>query len=150
MNYAGKTVSATSTPMNTLADIPDDELHWSFARSGGPGGQNVNKVSSKVLLRWHPATSVALTEEVRQRLLEILRPRLTTEGDLLITSQKTRDQPKNIEDCKQKLTELLQQARQRPKVRKPTKPSRASKVRRVEEKRRQSGRKANRRYQGGE
>jgi ribosome-associated protein len=136
--------------MNTLADIPDDELHWSFARSGGPGGQNVNKVSSKVLLRWHPGRSKALSEEVRARLLEIVQSRLTTEGDLLITSQKFRDQPKNIEDCKQKLVELLRQARQRPKVRKPTKPSRASKVRRVEEKRRQSSRKANRQYRGGE
>jgi ribosome-associated protein len=136
--------------MNTLADIPDDELHWSFARSGGPGGQNVNKVSSKVLLRWHPGSSKGLSEEVRTRLLEIVRTRLTNEGDLLITSQKTRDQPKNIEDCKEKLTELLRQARQRPKVRKPTKPSRASKVRRVEAKRRQSGRKANRRVRGEE
>ena len=140
----------TRLPMNTLADIPEDELHWSFARSGGPGGQNVNKVSSKVLLRWHPGSSKGLSEEVRARLLEIVRPRLTNEGDLLITSQKSRDQPKNIEDCKEKLAELLRQARQRPKVRKPTKPSRASKVRRVEAKRRQAGRKANRRVRGEE
>src|SRR5262249_23483832 len=136
--------------MNTLADIPEEELHWSFARSGGPGGQNVNKVSSKVLLRWHPGSSKGLTDDVRSRLVEIVRTRLTNEGDLLITSQQSRDQPKNIDDCREKLAELPRQAAIPPRVRKKTKISRAAKHRRVEEKRRQSNRKEQRRYRGGE
>ena len=122
--------------------IPDNELELSFARSGGPGGQNVNKVSSKVLLRWNPAQSVGLAPDVKVLVLEMLRPRLTKEGDLLVVSQLTRDQGRNLEDCLEKLRELLLQALHRPKPRRPTKPTRGAHRRRLKEKRRRSETKA--------
>ena len=118
--------------------IPDAELELAFARSGGPGGQNVNKVSSKVLLRWNPARSVALPADLKGRLLEMLRARLTKEGDLLIVSQLTRDQGRNVEDCYEKLRALILQALHRPPPRRPTKPTRGSHRRRLNEKRRRS------------
>jgi ribosome-associated protein len=130
--------------------IPDDELAWTFARSGGPGGQNVNKVSSKVLLRWNPAASVALPADVKGRLLAQQRHRLTNEGDLLITSQKTRDQAKNIADCEMKLVQLVVQALRPPKVRRPTKPTRGSQRRRVADKQHRGRVKAGRKAPGRE
>jgi ribosome-associated protein len=122
--------------------IPDSELELSFARSGGPGGQNVNKVSSKVLLRWRPANSAALSPELKFRLLEMLRGRLTKEGDLLIVSQRHRDQPRNIEDCQEKLRALILAGIRRPTIRRPTKPTRGAKERRHQQKRRRSQTKA--------
>jgi ribosome-associated protein len=110
--------------------IPDEEFELSFARAGGPGGQNVNKVSSKVLLRWRPAHSASLPEEVKARFLAQQRHRLTKEGELLITSQRSRDQAKNIEDCLEKLRELVLRALHPPKPRRPTKPTKASRERR--------------------
>ena len=122
--------------------IPDGELELAFARSGGPGGQNVNKVSSKVLLRWNPARSVALPADLKGRLLDMLRSRLTKEGDLLLVSQLTRDQGRNLEDCRAKLRTLVLQALHRPPPRRPTKPTRGSHRRRLHEKRRRSETKA--------
>jgi ribosome-associated protein len=125
--------------------IPAGELSIQFARSGGPGGQNVNKVSSKVDLRWHPATSAALTEHDRAWLLERLRSRLTTEGELIVTSTATRDQLKNRDDAAKKLALIVRTALERPKPRKETKPSRGAKRRRVADKRHHSEIKRNRR-----
>jgi ribosome-associated protein len=125
--------------------IPDDELDFTFARSGGPGGQNVNKVSSKVHLRWNPAASSSLPEDVKQRLLAQQRHRLTKEGDLLITSQLTRDQGKNVEDCLAKLRELIAVALHPPKKRHKTKPTRGSKERRLQAKKLHARRKEGRR-----
>lgn len=118
--------------------IPGGELAIAFARSGGPGGQNVNKVSSKVELRWNPATSAALTEDDRAWLLQRLHSRLTTDGTLIVTSTATRDQLQNRDDATHKLAELVRAALARPKPRKPTKPSRAAKRRRVAAKRHHS------------
>src|SRR5579872_5377604 len=81
--------------INDRIVLPLSELQWDFARSGGPGGQNVNKVNSKALLRWNPVTSPSLPEPVRARLLKAIGSRLTGEGELLITSQETRDQARN-------------------------------------------------------
>ena len=125
--------------------IPAGELSIQFARSGGPGGQNVNKVSSKVDLRWHPASSSALTEHDRAYLLERLRSRLTTEGELIVTSTATRDQLKNRDDAAKKLALIVRTALERPKPRKETKPSRGAKRRRVADKRHHSEIKRNRR-----
>jgi len=125
--------------------IPAGELSIQFARSGGPGGQNVNKVSSKVDLRWHPASSGALTEHDRAYLLERLRSRLTTEGELIVTSTATRDQLKNRDDAAKKLALIVRTALERPKPRKETKPSRGAKRRRVADKRHHSEIKRNRR-----
>ncbi len=118
--------------------IPDDEIRFEYARSGGPGGQNVNKVASKATLRWTPATSPSLPPAVRDRLLAAVGSKLTTEGELLITSQKTRDQGRNVDDCLDKLRLLVLSASKPPKVRRATKPTLGSKVRRVESKSRRS------------
>lgn len=125
--------------------IPAGELSIAFARSGGPGGQNVNKVSSKVDLRWNPATSAALTADDRALLLEKLSNRLTTEGELIVTSTLTRDQVKNRDDAASKLALIVRAALFRPKARRATKPSKASKRRRVEAKRHRAQIKRNRR-----
>jgi ribosome-associated protein len=124
--------------------IPSGELSIAFARSGGSGGQNVNKVSSKVDLRWNPTTSMALTHDDRALLLERLRSRLTTDGTLIVTSTLTRDQIKNREDAMSKLTLIVRTALARQKPRKPTKPSKGAKRRRVADKRHKSEIKRNR------
>ncbi len=83
--------------------IPLREFQFTFARSGGPGGQNVNKVSSKATLRWPVLQSLSLPGPVRTRLLEKIGPRLTATGDLLVTSQRFRDAGRNVADCLEKL-----------------------------------------------
>jgi ribosome-associated protein len=130
--------------------IPEDELTFTFARAGGPGGQNVNKVSSKVLLRWQPAATSQLPEDVLRRLLAQQRRRLTREGELLITSQRFRDQGKNKEDCLQKLRELVLAALHAPRVRKKSRPTRASHERRLQEKRHRTQAKTRRQRPGRE
>jgi ribosome-associated protein len=115
--------------------IPASELSIAFARSGGPGGQNVNKVSSKVDLRWNPRTSTALNEYDRAWLLQKLRSRLTTDGTLIVTSTATRDQIANREDAIEKLAAIVRAALERPKFRKPTQVTRGAKRRRVADKR---------------
>jgi ribosome-associated protein len=125
--------------------IPAGELSLSFARSGGPGGQNVNKVSSKVELRWNPRTSTALTDDYRALLLDRLASKLTNDGTLIITSTLTRDQLKNRDDAQAKLALIVRSALHRDKPRRATKPTRASKRRRVAEKRHRSEIKRNRR-----
>ena len=128
--------------------IPAGELEVSFARSGGPGGQNVNKVSSKVDLRWNPATSAALGEADRAWVLQKLRSRLTGDGTLIVTSTATRDQIANRADAMSKLALIVAAALDRPRPRKPTRPSRGAKRRRLAEKRRHADKKANRRAGG--
>ena len=125
--------------------IPAGELELSFARSGGPGGQNVNKVSSKVDLRWNPVTSTALGEADRAWMLQKLRSRLTSDGTLIVTSTATRDQIANRADAMSKLALIVAAALDRPKPRKPTKPSKGAKRRRVADKRHHAEKKANRR-----
>jgi ribosome-associated protein len=125
--------------------IPDDEFHWSFVRAGGPGGQNVNKVASKAVLRWDVVASPSLPEEVKQRLRAQQGGRLTAEGELILTSQRFRDQDRNRQDCLEKLRELVLRATVRPKVRRPTKPTRGSREARLQEKRRRAGTKRTRR-----
>jgi ribosome-associated protein len=125
--------------------IPDNELSWSFARSGGPGGQNVNKVASKAVLRWQLAQNTTLPDDVRQRLETQQRGRITTEGDLLITSQRYRDQESNRTDCLEKLRQLVLEATHRPRPRKKTRPSRGARERRLAAKRHRASTKAARR-----
>jgi ribosome-associated protein len=125
--------------------IPDEEFIWSFARSGGPGGQNVNKVASKALLRWNVAATNALPADVKNRLAEQQKRFFTQDGELIITSQLTRDQDRNRDDCLEKLRAILLQALVVPKPRRKTKPSRGSKRRRLENKKRRSDVKQGRR-----
>ena len=118
--------------------IPSEELTFEFSRSGGPGGQNVNKVNSKATLRFKPALNLSLPADVRHRLLTAVASRLTQEGELLITSQKTRDQGRNQEDCLEKLKALILAAAKPPKPRRPTKPTASSRAERLETKKRRS------------
>ncbi len=118
--------------------IPAGELSLAFARSGGPGGQNVNKVASKVELRWNVATSAALGDADRSWLLGKLASRLTHDGTLIVTSTATRDQLKNRDDAFAKLALIVRSALVRPKPRRATRPTRASKRRRLDDKRHRS------------
>ena len=115
--------------------IPGGELAIAFSRSGGPGGQNVNKVASKVELRWNPTTSAALGDDERAWLIHRLRSRLTGDGTLIVTSTATRDQLKNRDDATSKLALIVRAALDRPKPRRATKPSRSAKRRRLADKR---------------
>jgi ribosome-associated protein len=125
--------------------IPERELFWDAVRAGGPGGQNVNKVASKVELRFWVAASSALSAAVKARLAKIARHRITQDGALLITSQRTRDQSQNLADARSKLRELILQALAPPRPRIATRPSRGSKERRLRDKRATSDRKSARR-----
>jgi ribosome-associated protein len=125
--------------------IPYREFQWSFVRSGGPGGQNVNKVASKAVLRWNLASSASLPEDVKRRLRTNQRNRITAEGDLIVTSQRFRDQERNKQDCIEKLRDMILQASIIPRPRKPSKPTRAARERRLQIKRRRSDIKKGRR-----
>jgi ribosome-associated protein len=124
--------------------VPANELHFTSVRASGPGGQNVNKVSSKVELRFDFERSKVLGDEMRSRLRLLARGRLDADGQILLVSQATRDRQRNLEDARQKLVELLLAAGRRPKRRRPTKPSRGATETRLREKRQQSDRKRNR------
>jgi ribosome-associated protein len=126
--------------------IADSEFELSYARSSGPGGQNVNKVNSKAILRWNIVSSRSLSLEVRSWLANRLAGQLTSDGDLVISSDRYRDQIRNREDCFQKLKELIAAAAQKPKARKKTKPSRSSQKRALEMKTKHSSKKASRRF----
>jgi ribosome-associated protein len=120
--------------VNDRIVIPAHEVTTSFVRSSGPGGQNVNKVASKVQLRWTPRTSAAVSDADRSYLLTRLAAKLTTEGELIVASALTRDQGRNRLDAETKLGAIVRAALVRPKTRRTTRPSAASKARRIEEK----------------
>jgi ribosome-associated protein len=115
--------------------IPGEELAWTAVRSGGPGGQNVNKVATKVELRFHVEASVLLSPAVKARLLARAAGRLDAEGRIVIVADETRSQSRNLELARERLAELVRAALVAPKQRKKTRPSRGSKERRLEHKR---------------
>lgn len=115
--------------------IPCGQFTWSVARSSGPGGQNVNKVNTKVMLRWDVAQSPSVPDDVRDRFVAAYRRRLTTDGVLILSSERFRDQQKNVDDCLFKLREMLKSVAVAPKTRRPVKPTRASKQKRIAAKR---------------
>jgi ribosome-associated protein len=130
--------------------IPLSEFDFSFSRSGGPGGQNVNKVNSKAIMRWAVSSSQSLPEDVRSRFLSKFSSRITSEGDLIVTSQRYRDQPSNVDDCLQKVQNMVADVLHRPETRRPTKPTFASKQKRVESKRENAKKKQLRRSSFGD
>lgn len=115
-------------------EIPEDELVERFVRAAGPGGQNVNKVASAVELRFDVAGSRALPDHVRAKLLSRSDRRLTADGVLVIQANRFRDQAKNRADARERLAALIVAASHVPKRRIATKPTRASKERRIESK----------------
>jgi len=136
----------SGSPPGAEFQIPLRELRFSFARSSGPGGQNVNKVNSKALLRWSVLHSPTLSEQLRQRLLSQFGHRITNDGELILSSERFRDAGRNVADCLEKLRTILREASQPPQTRKATRPTRASRRRRVENKRQRSQAKRARRF----
>jgi ribosome-associated protein len=120
--------------VNSHLSIPLSEFEFTFARSSGPGGQNVNKVNSKAMLRWRALESPSLTGKIRERFLTRYGNRLTVDGDMIITSQRYRDQGRNVADCTEKLRAMLAEITVAPKRRRPTRPTKAAVERRIESK----------------
>ena len=118
--------------------IPDDELVERFVRSAGPGGQNVNKVATAVELRFDVANSPSLTEPVRERLLARRDRRVTNDGVLVLSAQRFRTQDRNRQDARERLAAFIEAGLHAPKPRVATRPTRASKQRRLDAKRERS------------
>jgi len=125
-------------PVTDSLAIDDNEISESFIRGSGPGGQNVNKVATAVQLRFDVRNSPSLPQAVKERLERLAGRRLTQEGVLVITAQRHRTQERNREDALARLLELIRQATERPKPRRPTRPTLASKERRLDAKSKRS------------
>lgn len=119
--------------------VREEELEFRFFRAGGPGGQNVNKVETAVQLRFDAAGSPSLSDDVRERLIELAGARATRDGLILITAQRFRTQERNRQDAIERLAALIERARHVPKARRPTRPTKASKERRLAAKSVRSG-----------
>lgn len=118
--------------------VPLRELEIRFVRSSGAGGQNVNKVNTKAVLRWAVASSSAIASEVRERFLERFATRVTLAGEIVLSSDRYRDQGRNAADCVEKLRAMLAAVAVPPRPRRPTKPGRAARERRLSDKRARS------------
>jgi ribosome-associated protein len=130
--------------INEDIQISLEEFQFSYVRSSGPGGQNVNKVASKAVLRWDPSQSNLLQESALNRFRTLFPRCLTNGGEIVIASQRTRDALKNKADCLEKLRKMLECATKEPKRRIPTRPTKNSIKRRLENKSKTSLKKQNR------
>jgi len=130
--------------------IPATELREAASRSGGPGGQHVNKTSTRVTLRWNAVESAALTPQRRARLLRRMRRRLTRSGDLVVHARRFRSRARNRELARERLAELVREALALPRHRVTTRPTRASRERTRSTKQRRAGTKRLRRPVRGE
>jgi len=130
--------------------IPESEITERFVRASGPGGQNVNKVSTAVELRFDPSQSTALASDVRERLRALAGSRMTADGVLMIDARRHRTQAQNREDARERLAELVRQALVKPRRRRTTKPGKAAVERRIETKKRRSNTKRGRERIGEE
>ena len=130
--------------INNKISIPLREFNFSYSRSPGPGGQNVNKVNTKVTLRWNVQKSSSISESLKGRIVSSLQRRINKQGELIIHSHRFRDQGRNVADALAKLRDLIHAATVTKKVRKKTKPSKASNRRRLDNKRRKSDKKNSR------
>ncbi len=124
--------------VNRRIRIPLAEIRFEFARSAGAGGQNVNKVSSKARLRWPVSGSDVLPPDVRDRFLRRFARRITKDGEFILTSQRYRDQGRNVQDCLDKLRDMVREVALPPKRRVATRPGRGARERRLDDKRRRS------------
>ncbi len=125
--------------------VDDNDIQLEFIRASGPGGQNVNKVSSAVQLRFNAAGCAALNEAIRERLKKMAGRRMTAEGILIIKAQRHRSQEQNRQDAIDRLVTMIRKAIAAPRIRRPTKPSKSSKQRRLAIKRRRGELKRQRR-----
>ena len=128
--------------------IPDEELEWKFIRSSGPGGQNVNKVASAVQLRFLLPQNTSLPAAVRSRLQRLAGQRLVDDGTILLSARNERSQEQNRRAALERLADLVRAALIEPKIRKKTRPTRASKERRIDTKKRRAGTKRQRSGRG--
>ena len=131
--------------VNPRIQVPLREFRFTFARSPGPGGQNVNKVNSKATLHWDVTRTTSLPEAVRERFLTAHRTRINQEGEVFLSSSRFRDQGRNVADCLEKLRGMLAEVAVADRPRRKTKPTAGAKRRRLEDKRRRSDRKRMRR-----
>ncbi len=148
MTDSGPWTDDGALSVNARVSIPAAELEIRATRAGGPGGQHVNKTSTRVEVVWRMAESAALSEAQRERLRTVLASRLDSRGALRVVAADTRSQSRNRELALERLAGVVRAALVIPKVRRPTKPSRAANARRVETKKRRSARKRDRRWKG--
>lgn len=129
-------------PINASITLTDAEIELTFSRSQGPGGQNVNKVNSKVTIHWDLKYSISISAFIKRRIQNKYSNRINNDGELVLSSQQHREQHRNREECYQKLRVIICDALKPRKVRKTSRPTRASKQRRLDNKKKRSRRKS--------